>query len=104
MNDQETFAFAGLWDSSRTVAGEMIRSVTHYTAGQFAAGRDSQYQGAHAPPKEDREAWLSGTHEEAWNTLKSYPDGHMVAWPVSSRVNSPKNDEAILIQPISQSC
>jgi hypothetical protein len=28
-----------------------------------------------------REAWLSGTLDEAWETLTPYPDDLMVAWP-----------------------
>jgi putative SOS response-associated peptidase YedK len=50
--------------------------------------------------REDREAWLSGSHEEAWATLKPYPDEHMVAWPVSTRVNKPANDDAQLIEAV----
>jgi putative SOS response-associated peptidase YedK len=48
---------------------------------------------------EDRDAWLSGSPEEAWSTLKPYPDEHTVAWRVSTRVNTPKNNDAELIVP-----
>jgi putative SOS response-associated peptidase YedK len=50
--------------------------------------------------KADREAWLTGTAEEAWETLTPYPDDLMVAWPVSPRVNTPKNNDAKLIEPV----
>jgi putative SOS response-associated peptidase YedK len=50
--------------------------------------------------REDREAWLSGSDEEAWATLRPYPDEHMVAWPVSTRVNKPANNDARLIEPV----
>jgi putative SOS response-associated peptidase YedK len=49
--------------------------------------------------KDDREAWLTGSPDEAWATLKPYPEDHMVAWPVSTRVNTPKNGDAKLIEP-----
>jgi putative SOS response-associated peptidase YedK len=49
--------------------------------------------------KADRAAWLTGTPEEAWETLTPYPDDLMVAWPVSTRVNTPKNNDAKLIEP-----
>jgi putative SOS response-associated peptidase YedK len=104
LNDQDTFAFAGLWDSSRTDAGETVQSVTHITVPANSLLGEIHNTKQRMPAilaKEDREAWLSGTHDEAWSTLKSYPDEHMVAWPVSSRVNSPKNNEPTLIQPIS---
>jgi hypothetical protein len=34
--------------------------------------------------------------------IKQYPDTHMVATPVSTRVNTPKNNDAALIEPIAQ--
>jgi putative SOS response-associated peptidase YedK len=49
--------------------------------------------------KEDREAWLSGSPDEAWSTLKPYADEHLVAWPVSRRVNTPKNNDPELVVP-----
>jgi putative SOS response-associated peptidase YedK len=48
----------------------------------------------------DREAWLSGSPDEAWAALKPYPDELMVAWPVSTRVNKPANNDAGLIDPV----
>jgi putative SOS response-associated peptidase YedK len=43
VTDQEIFAFADLWDSSRTNAGERIESVTHITpAGESITARDPQ--------------------------------------------------------------
>lgn len=50
--------------------------------------------------KVDREAWLTGTPEEAWEALTPHPDDLMVAWPVSTRVNAPKNNDASLVEPI----
>jgi putative SOS response-associated peptidase YedK len=103
MNDQDVAAFAGLWDSSKTDAGDYIESCTHITV---PANRlvGEIHNTKHRMPailaKEDREAWLTGTPDEAWATLKPYPDDHMVAWPVSTRVNSPKNNEAKLIEPV----
>lgn len=50
--------------------------------------------------KADRDAWLNGTREQAWETLAPYPDDLIVAWPVSARVNAPKNNDSQLIEPI----
>jgi putative SOS response-associated peptidase YedK len=49
--------------------------------------------------KADREAWLTGTLEEAWERLTPCADDLMVAWPVSKRINAPKNNDAELIEP-----
>jgi len=103
LNDQETFAFAGLWDASRTAQGTWVESCTHLT---MPANRllseihNTQHRMPAILAREDREAWLSGSDEEAWATLRPYPDEHMVAWPVSTRVNKPANDDARLIEPV----
>jgi putative SOS response-associated peptidase YedK len=102
LNDQDVAAFAGLWDSSRSDSGETIESVTHITV---PANRlvGEIHNTKHRMPaillREDREAWLTGTPEEAWAAVKPYPDEHVVAWPVGTRVNSPKNNDSALIEP-----
>jgi putative SOS response-associated peptidase YedK len=102
LNDQDIAAFAGLWDSSRTDAGEYIQSVTHITVpanSLMGEIHNTQHRMPAILSKDDREAWLSGSPDEAWATLKPYPEDHMVAWPVSTRVNTPKNNDAKLIEP-----
>ncbi len=94
VNDQDVFAFAGLWDSSKTTAGDTIESCTHITVPANNLVGDIHNTKRRMPAileKADREAWLKGTADEAWSTLKPYVDERMVAWPVSTRVNSPKN-------------
>jgi putative SOS response-associated peptidase YedK len=102
LNDQEIFAFAGLWDSSRTAQGNWIESCVHITMPANRLLREI-HNAQHRMPailaKENREAWLSGSSEEAWAALRPYPDEHMVAWPVSRRVNKPANDDPDLIAP-----
>lgn len=103
LNDQAIFAFAGLWDASYTERGEKIESCTHLT---LPANRllQSIHNTKHRMPailaREDRQAWLEGSAEEAWAVLKPYPDEYMVAWPVSPRVNKPANDDASLIEAV----
>ncbi len=103
LNDQEVFAFAGLWDASRTAQGSWVESCVHLT---MPANRllseihNTQHRMPAIIAREDRETWLSGSGEEAWAILKPYPDEHMVAWPVSTRVNKPANDDAQLAEPL----
>lgn len=42
--------------------------------------------------------WLSGTAEEAHSVLRQYPDDRLLAYPVSSRVDDPKNSDSGLIE------
>jgi putative SOS response-associated peptidase YedK len=49
---------------------------------------------------DDHEAWLAGTAAEAKRVLQQYPDNRMHAYRVSTRVNSTKNDDAELAEPV----
>ena len=103
LNDQDIFAFAGLWDASRNDRGDELESCTHLTlpANRLLAEIHNTKQRMPAIlSREDREAWLEGSADEAWSALKPYPEERMVAWPVSTRVNKPVNDDAALIQPV----
>ena len=102
-NDQPIFAFAGLWDASRTSNGTYIESVTHITLPANSLVGEIHNAKLRMPAileKADREAWLTGTPDEAWEILVPYPDDLMVAWPVSTRVNAPKNNDSKLIEPV----
>lgn len=102
LDDQEIFAFAGLWDASRTAEGHWVESCVHITmpANKLVGEiHNTQRRMPAILAREDREAWLEGSAEEAWRALKPYPDDHMVAWPVSTRVNKPENDDPQLLAP-----
>jgi len=101
--DQPLLALAGLWDCSRTAAGDEILSCAVITlpasplmAGIHAAGREPAMLA-----RADIEHWLAGSLEEARAALRPYPDEHLLAYPVSARVNSPRNNEPALLEPLS---
>jgi putative SOS response-associated peptidase YedK len=52
--------------------------------------------------KEEHEAWLTGSVDEARAALKQYDPGLMVAYEVSTRVNTPKNDDSALVEPVTR--
>jgi putative SOS response-associated peptidase YedK len=102
LNDQSVFAFAGLWDASRKDTGELVESCVHITQpanSLLAEIHNSKRRMPAILAAEDRQIWLAGSAEEAWAALRPYPDEHMVAWPVSTRVNEPANNDAQLIAP-----
>ncbi len=104
--DQPVFAFAGLWDRSVKADGTAVESCVHITLPANALMTEIHNTGnnPHRMPailrREDREIWLSGTAEEARAVLNQYDAGLMVAHEVSTRVNSPKNNDASLINAI----
>jgi putative SOS response-associated peptidase YedK len=103
--DQDTFAFASLWDRSRKPDGTKIESCALVTLPANELMHDLHNTGAnpHRMPailrKEDHEAWLQGTVEQARAVLLQYAADCMAAHPVSTRVNTPDNDDEKLIEP-----
>jgi putative SOS response-associated peptidase YedK len=49
-------------------------------------------------PEEHHDSWLSG--EAGKEILVPYPADRMKSWPVSPRVNSPKNNDAEIMVPV----
>ena len=104
--DQELFAFAGLWDWSVRNDGAVIESCAHITMPANELMADIHNAGNHPRRmpailrREHHEIWLKGTHAEARAVLAPYPADLMVAHPVSTRVNSVRNNGPDLIEPI----
>lgn len=104
--DQDAFAFAGLWDRSVAADGTAIDSVVHITMPANELMRHVHNGGSnpHRMPailtREAREVWLRGPADEAREVLQPYPADVMVAYEVSARVNSPKNNSATNIEQV----
>jgi putative SOS response-associated peptidase YedK len=109
LNDQPVFAFAGLWDRSIKPDGTVIESCAHITMPANDLMREIHNTGnnPHRMPailrREDHEAWLKGSNDEARAILKQCDHGLMVAYEVSTVVNSPKNHNEKLIEPVDRS-
>ncbi len=100
--DQELFGFAGLWDRSQRDDGTLLESFTIITMPANALMAGIHNTKARMPamlPRELRAAWLAGSPAEAREALVSYPQERLAAHPVSARVNSPRNNDAQLLDP-----
>jgi putative SOS response-associated peptidase YedK len=98
----QTFALAALWDRSIPPSGEPIISCAVITMPANELLRDIHNAKQRMPAilqAENIDAWLTGSPEQARAALAQYPSDEMLAWPVSSRVNTPKNNDATLIEP-----
>src|SRR5450755_1031619 len=101
--DGAMFAFAGLWERWRDPAtDESIESCCIVTCdtNELTAKFHSRMPVIIAA--EDYDAWLTGTPEQALALLRPYPAEEMRAYPVSSKVNSPRNDGAELVDELSE--
>ena len=106
LNDQPLFGFAGLWNRSIKPDGTAIESVVHITmpANDLLRSIHNTGSNPHRMPailrREDQEAWLAGSVDDARSVLKQYEAELMVAYEVSTRVNSPKHNDSTLIDPV----
>lgn len=101
--DQPVFCFAGLWDRSTGLDGTEILSCTVITMPPnllMAEIHNAKQRMPAILAAEDIDHWLTGTAEEAAAALKQYPADAMVAHLVSTRVNTPKNNDAGLLQAV----
>ncbi len=95
LKDREPFAFAGLWDKWKDPKGGELETFTIIT---------TQANGLISPMhtrmpvilKHDEEnAWLNPTQKnptELLPMLKPYPPEEMAYYPVTTLINSPKNE------------
>jgi putative SOS response-associated peptidase YedK len=107
--DQPLFGFVGLWDASRRDDGTIVRSCAIVTMPANTLMREIHNTGRNPfrMPAilrgEDHAVWLSGTTADAKSVLLQYPDDRMHGYQVSTRVNTPKNNDPQLIEPVQSS-
>jgi putative SOS response-associated peptidase YedK len=98
--DGVPLAFGGLWEGWRSPEGEVVRSFAIITT-----AANAEMDGLHdrmplVLEEADWPAWLGETAADAAALLRPAPAGTLRMWPVSTRVNSPKNDGPELIEPM----
>jgi putative SOS response-associated peptidase YedK len=104
LKSDQPFAFAGLWEYWKK-ADTPIESCTIITTDANALMADLHDRMPVILPKDAAEVWLDESVEDA-EALKSllvpYPDDDLEAYPVSTVVNSPKNDVAECVERVDE--
>jgi putative SOS response-associated peptidase YedK len=99
--DGSMFAFAGLWERWRDpVTDEWIESCCIVTCEPNELAAKFHNRMPVIIGDADYDAWLTGTPDQALELLKPYPAEEMRAYPVSARVNTPKDDLPELVAEI----
>ena len=104
--DEPLFGFASIWDRSVSADGAVIESCAIITLPANELLHKIHNAGAHpgrmpailAP--DQFSGWLDGSPQQAHALLGAYPAPRMGAHPVDLRVNSPRNDDPSLIEPL----
>ena len=98
MKDRSPFGLAGLWENWKEPAtGEWIRTFCVITvpANEMVSTIHDRMPAILKPG--DYDAWLAGDGNPT-EMLRPFPSEPMTMWPISTRVNSPKNDDAALLE------
>ena len=97
--DRAPFGLAGLWENWRDPAsGEWVRTFCILTTRANALVRTIHTRMPVILAPADYARWLS-EEPDPRDLLRPYPAEPMTMWPVSTRVNTPKNDDADLLAP-----
>jgi putative SOS response-associated peptidase YedK len=95
LGDREPMAFAGLWEQWRSPEGEELESCSIIVTDANEIMRPIHDRMPVILGPEDWDAWLETDAKDAGSLqslLKPFPADDMTAWPVSTKVNSPRND------------
>lgn len=101
--DESVFAFAGLWDRWRSPGGEEVGSFTILTTEPNDFMRPLHDRMPVILGRKDYGLWLDNKMEDVAKLvplLRPHLNNDLVAQPVSTRVNSPRNDDPACIQAI----
>ena len=96
----EPFRFCGLWEVSTGTDGDTLASCTIITvpANLLVAQIHVKARMPAMVTPGQCDAWLEGTMDDSRAALAPFPAERMDAYPVSTRVNSPRNDGPELLE------
>jgi putative SOS response-associated peptidase YedK len=102
MKDEKPFAMAGIWDRWTSPDGEIVHTFSILTTSPNELMKQIHDRMPVIFERADEQRWLSPLPEpELLSLLKPYPEEKMKAYRISRLVNSPKNDTAEILNPLS---
>lgn len=103
IGDGELFAFAGLWDRWVSPEGKAVETFTIITTQANEKLSRIHHRMPVILPRSAEDLWLDSEVRDP-NFLREllvpYPDDSIGLYPVSTLVNSPRNDTEACIQPV----
>jgi putative SOS response-associated peptidase YedK len=101
--DERPFAFGGLWDRWTDPECSKIETCTLMTTEPNELMKPIHNRMPVIIQPQDYEMWLDPEvqkPEQVQHLLRPYPAKEMVAYPVSLRVNNPRNDDSDCLEPV----
>ena len=101
MKDGSGFGLAGIWENwKHPSTGEWVRTFAVITTEANALVADIHDRMPVILRPEDYDRWL-GLEPDPRDLLRPFPADLMRMWPISTRVNAPRNDDPDLLEPVS---
>ena len=98
MEDESPFFIGGMWDVWHAKEKDRLYTLTVLTTfPNEVSGTVHDRMPEIVQPK-DYQRWLDPENEDVADIIAPPPSEGMIAYPVNRRVNSPKNDDAKLIE------
>jgi len=101
MRDGRAFSIAGIWERWHPEGSEPVETFALITIEPNSLAAEVHNRMPLIVAQGDYEAWLTAEAPNAQNLIRPYPAEAMKAYPISTRVNSPKNNDPALIEPAS---
>ncbi len=101
VNNEDSFAFAGLWEKWDSPSGQSIFTGTIITTEANEKMTEIHHRMPVILKREDEAMWLDPNQNETselQNLLRPFPADKMTTYPVSQAVNSTKNNGPELIE------
>jgi len=102
LKDQDPFAFAGLWERWKNPEGDAVESCALITTDANDIVRPIHDRMPVILQRRDYETWLDLEIQDTMalqKLLRPYPGEAMMAYPVSSFVNNPRNEASRCVDP-----
>ena len=101
LQDKAPFSMAGIWDRWKNPAGDTVDSFSIITTQANSLLEKIHDRMPVILKREDESKWLgAGDEDGLLELLKPFPSGRMRSYPVSSLVNSPRNDVPGILDPL----
>jgi len=99
MEDGQPFTLAGLWENWKGPDGTWVRTFVILTTQSNKLLSDLHDRMPLVIEPKYRQRWMS-EEEHPGDLLKPHPSEGMIRWQVSTQVNSPKNNDRGLLEPL----
>jgi putative SOS response-associated peptidase YedK len=99
-HDGQPMAFAGIWEGFRWPDATILRTFAIITTNANGDVSSLHHRMPVILEPADWPAWLGEAEADPIALLHSSPNGTLRTWPVSRRVNTPRNNGADLLEPL----